>query len=171
MSSVNPARSSSSRVVAAGFLVLALVALLWYAGQRRSVDPSPSAVGTSASSSASSASSASSRSSSSTPSRSGPTPDSGLPTVAAGDLPEVAREMLVTIHAGGPFRYREDGQTFANRERILPKEPSGYYREYTVKEGSQGDRGPLRIIGGRSGDLYWTPDHYAHFQQIKEGNP
>ncbi|GEM_PF-967634 len=164
MSSVNPARSSSSRLVAAGFLVLALVTLLWYAGHRRSVDPSPSAVGTSATST-------SHEGSASPPPRSGPTPDSGLPTVAARDLPKVARDMLVTIHAGGPFRYREDGQTFANRERILPREASGYYREYTVKAGSQGDRGPLRIIGGRSGDLYWTPDHYAHFQQIKEGNP
>ena len=64
------------------------------------------------------------------------TPSSGLPTLAESDLPAVARAMLVTIHAGGPFRYAEDDKTFANREGILPKQTNGYYKEYTVKAGN-----------------------------------
>ena len=51
---------------------------------------------------------------------------------------------------------------------LLPARPRTYYKEYTVKQGTTGDRGPLRIIGGRDGDLYWTSDHYAHFAQIEE---
>ena len=77
--------------------------------------------------------------------------------------------MLPLIHSGGPFRYSEDGQTFGNREGLLPRRARTYYKEYTVKKGSSGDRGPLRIIGGQRGDLYWTSDHYAHFAQIEEG--
>ena len=145
-------------MLAVVLVVLSVLAILWYAGHRGTTDPTQGAVATSSPTGESASSS------------DHPTPDSGLPTIAAGDLPKVAQNLLVTIHAGGPFRYKEDGQTFANRERILPRQASAYYKEYTVKAGTQGDRGPLRIIGGHFGDLYWTSDHYAHFQQIKEGN-
>ncbi len=159
MTPVNPARPSSSRARVAVLVIMAvLVALFWYAGHRGGANPSSEAVGTSTSRTDGGGSAT-------------PTPDSGLSTIAAAKLPKAARDMLVLIHAGGPFKYTEDGQTFDNREGILPKQKNGYYKEYTVKAGSSGDRGPLRIIGGRSGDLYWTSDHYAHFQQIKEGNP
>jgi ribonuclease T1 len=158
MSSVNPTRTSSSRVLAVGLVVLSVLAVLWYAGHRGTTGLTQGTVATSSTTGQSASGS------------DHPTPDSGLPTIAAADLPSAAQNMLVTIHAGGPFRYTEDGQTFANRERILPRQDSAYYKEYTVKAGIQGDRGPLRIIGGHLGDLYWTSDHYAHFQQIKEGN-
>ncbi|MFV0463445.1 MAG: ribonuclease domain-containing protein [Nostocoides sp.] len=97
------------------------------------------------------------------------TPTSGLHVVAESALPAAARHTVALIHAGGPFPYRQDGSTFSNRERILPSQPRGYYREYTVKDGAAGDRGPNRIVGGAAGDLYWTTDHYGHFRQIKEG--
>lgn len=96
------------------------------------------------------------------------TPRSGLPTMAESALPGDARHTLAVIRDGGPFPYRQDGQTFGNREGLLPDQANGYYREYTVKAGTSGDRGPRRIIAGRSGDLYWTSDHYAHFAQIVE---
>ena len=98
-----------------------------------------------------------------------PTPDSGLPTVAESELPDEADTTLALIRAGGPFPYEEDDGVFGNRERILPPQRSGYYREYTVETPGQGDRGPRRIIGGADGDLYWTTDHYASFRQIEEG--
>jgi ribonuclease T1 len=97
------------------------------------------------------------------------TPVSGLPTVAESALPDEADTTLALIRAGGPFPYEEDGGVFGNRERILPRQPGGYYREYTVETPGEGDRGPRRIIGGADGDLYWTTDHYASFRQIEEG--
>jgi ribonuclease T1 len=97
------------------------------------------------------------------------TPVSGLPTVAESALPDEADTTLALIRAGGPFPYEEDGGVFGNRERILPGQPGGYYREYTVETPGEGDRGPRRIIGGADGDLYWTTDHYASFRQIEEG--
>lgn len=97
------------------------------------------------------------------------TPDSGLPTVPESALPREAHRTLARIHAGGPFPYRQDDQTFGNRERLLPARPGGYYREYTVETPGEDDRGPRRIIAGAGGDLYWTSDHYASFRQILEG--
>ncbi|HWO51048.1 MAG TPA: ribonuclease domain-containing protein [Ornithinibacter sp.] len=97
------------------------------------------------------------------------TPDSSLTRVAESALPDEAVTTLALIRAGGPFPYEEDGGTFGNRERILPRQPSGYYREYTVSTPGESDRGPRRIVGGADGDLYWTTDHYASFRQIEEG--
>ncbi len=97
------------------------------------------------------------------------TPVSGLPTVAESALPGEADTTLALIRAGGPFPYEEDGGVFGNRERILPRQPGGYYREYTVETPGESDRGPRRIIGGADGDLYWTTDHYASFRQVEEG--
>ncbi len=97
------------------------------------------------------------------------TPVSGLPTVAESALPDEADTTLALIRAGGPFPYEEDGGTFGNRERILPRQGSGYYREYTVETPGEGDRGPRRIIAGADGDLFWTTDHYASFRQVQEG--
>jgi ribonuclease T1 len=70
------------------------------------------------------------------------------------------------IEAGGPFPYRQDGATFQNREGLLPSEPAGYYREYTVETPGSEDRGARRIIAGKGGELYWTDDHYASFTRI-----
>ncbi len=97
------------------------------------------------------------------------TPVSGLPTVTESALPDEADATLALIRAGGPFPYEEDDGVFGNRERLLPRRPSGYYREYTVETPGEGDRGPRRIITGVDGDLYWTTDHYASFRQIEEG--
>ena len=91
------------------------------------------------------------------------TPDSPLPRIRERDLPSQARRTLELIEAGGPYPYRQDGRTFGNRERLLPRRPGGYYREFTVVTPGEGDRGPRRIVAGDEGDLYWTRDHYASF--------
>lgn len=97
------------------------------------------------------------------------TPDSGLATIEESRLPSQARDTLALIRAGGPYPYRQDDGVFGNREGLLPRQPSGYYREYTVVTPGSDDRGPRRIISGADGDRYWTADHYASFRQIKEG--
>lgn len=97
------------------------------------------------------------------------TPVSGLPTVAEADLPREAHETLDLIRDGGPFPYRQDDGTFFNREGILPDQPRGYYREYTVETRGSPDRGARRVVAGDGGDLYYTADHYDSFEQIEEG--
>lgn len=94
-------------------------------------------------------------------------PASGLPWIAVADLPPEARHTLDLIDAGGPYPYPEhDDQTFGNYEGILPDEPRGYYKEYTVETPGSSDRGARRIIAGKGGELYYTDDHYASFSRI-----
>ncbi|GAB2726381.1 ribonuclease domain-containing protein [Kitasatospora kifunensis] len=98
-------------------------------------------------------------------------PAAGSATTAAGGvcqsrLPSQARDTLALIGKGGPYPYRTDGVVFDNREKRLPKEPSGYYHEYTVVTPGSGDRGARRIVTGGAGEEYWTADHYASFQKI-----
>lgn len=93
-------------------------------------------------------------------------PASGLPVVALGALPPEAAATVALIEAGGPFPYRQDGATFQNREGLLPKRESGYYREYTVVTPGSDDRGARRIVAGADGEMYWTADHYDSFAWI-----
>ena len=93
-------------------------------------------------------------------------PPAGMATVPLGQLPPEAQQVVRKIDAGGPFQNRQDGTTFGNRERRLPREPDGYYREYTVPTPGAVDRGARRVISGRQGELYYTSDHYATFQWI-----
>ena len=47
------------------------------------------------------------------------------------DLPVQAQVVHRRILAGGPFRYTQDGTVFGNRERHLPRQPRGFYRDGT----------------------------------------
>ncbi len=100
------------------------------------------------------------------PPTSGTDPESGLPIVAVTDLPPEARETIALIDQGGPFPYAQDGDTFRNDEGLLPDQPLGYYREYTVETPGSEDRGARRIVAGSAGELYWTDDHYNSFSRI-----
>ena len=97
---------------------------------------------------------------------------SGAATVMVADLPRQGRETYELIRQGGPFPYDKDGTVFGNRERLLPLEQRGYYREYTVKTPGSRDRGARRIVcGGPSRAphaCYYTADHYASFRKIVE---
>jgi ribonuclease T1 len=86
--------------------------------------------------------------------------------VPLASLPVEARDVVDKLAHGGAFKYRQDGAAFGNREKRLPEKPSGYYREYTVTTPGLADRGPRRVIAGRDGELYYTPDHYRSFQWI-----
>ena len=89
--------------------------------------------------------------------------------VLAEQLPAEARETLRLIEAGGPYPYRRDGVVFQNRERRLPEQPRGYYREYTVPTPGSRDRGARRIVaGGKPVTVfYYTGDHYKTFRRIQ----
>jgi len=94
-----------------------------------------------------------------------------MPTVALSQLPAEAQHTEALVRQGGPFAYTKDGSTFGNRERLLPAQGRGYYREYTVKTPGARDRGARRIVGGgsqptRPDNCYYTGDHYASFSRI-----
>ena len=75
---------------------------------------------------------------------------------------------LALIRRGGPFPHAKDGATFGNRERLLPKKPHGYYREYTVNTPRLRHRGARRIVRGRGGETWYTRDHYRTFIRLPE---
>lgn len=91
---------------------------------------------------------------------------SGFDTISFADLPPEAHTTLTLIADGGPFPYRQDDSVFQNRERILPRKPSGYYREYTVETPGLNHRGARRIVAGQEGELFYTDDHYETFRQV-----
>lgn len=92
-------------------------------------------------------------------------------TVTLSQLPVEAQRTERLIRAGGPFPYEKDGTVFGNRERLLPRQSRGYYREYTVKTPGVRHRGARRIVcGGKPPTqpeaCYYTDDHYASFRRI-----
>jgi ribonuclease T1 len=91
---------------------------------------------------------------------------SGLSAVAQADLPPEALETLAAIDDGGPFRFSQDGATFHNREGLLPSQPDGYYREFTVVTPGSPDRGARRIVAGEAGERFYTDDHYTSFREV-----
>lgn len=78
--------------------------------------------------------------------------------------------VLAAIESDGALPYAEDGQTFQNREGLLPSQPIGYYREYTVETPGSPDRGARRLVIGEAGETYYTADHYASFTRIDPGD-
>lgn len=92
-------------------------------------------------------------------------------TVALAALPAEAQQTERLIRSGGPFPYQKDGIVFGNREQLLPRQPRGHYREYTVRTPGESDRGARRIVcGGRQPRepeaCFYTEDHYASFKRI-----
>lgn len=102
------------------------------------------------------------------PTRPARDPASGLPFVELTGLPAEARLTVQRIDSGGPFPYPKDGVVFGNRERLLPAQTSGYYREYTVPTPGSGDRGARRIVTGDGArQLFYSGDHYVTFARIR----
>lgn len=91
--------------------------------------------------------------------------------VALSSLPKQAQSSYALIQQGGPFPFEKDGVVFGNRERLLPQQKRGYYREYTVKTPATKNRGAIRIVCGGAKNTafdacYYTDDHYASFKRI-----
>jgi ribonuclease T1 len=96
-----------------------------------------------------------------------------LVVISLSALPAEAQATEQLIRAGGPFPHSKDGTTFGNRERLLPAQRRGYYREYTVRTPGARDRGARRIVCGGSRAVapeacYYTEDHYASFRRIAQ---
>ena len=84
-------------------------------------------------------------------------------------LPREAHTVLDAIARGGPYGYRQDGGVFQNRERLLPSQPRGYYREFTVDTPGSRDRGARRIVTGGDPpvEYFYTDDHYRSFRRFE----
>lgn len=55
---------------------------------------------------------------------------------------------------------------YGNKGGQLPSRREGYYTESDVWAGT-GPRGTERIIVGRKGEVWYTPDHYGTFRRIR----
>jgi ribonuclease T1 len=94
-----------------------------------------------------------------------------LGTVSLASLPLEAQQTERLVRAGGPFPFDKDGVTFGNRERRLPPQARGYYREYTVPTPHAKNRGARRLVcGGRQPQqpeaCFYTDDHYTSFRRL-----
>ena len=105
------------------------------------------------------------------PSREG-SAESRSAVIALAELPKAGQVTYELIRAGGPFPFDKDGMVFGNRERLLPGQRRGFYREYTVPTPGARDRGARRIVCGGPAQAphacYYTADHYASFRKIVE---
>lgn len=65
------------------------------------------------------------------------------------------------------------GNTFGNREGLLPKKKGRIYYEADIMAGYTNHRGPERLIYSNDGLIFYTEDHYDHFVQVipKERSP
>ncbi len=102
----------------------------------------------------------------SAPPATAPAPESAPAPEASSEEDAAIGEVLAAIKSGESLPYEEDGQTFQNREGLLPSQPIGYYAEYTVETPGSPDRGARRLVIGEGGETYYTDDHYASFTQI-----
>ncbi|MFB9909241.1 ribonuclease domain-containing protein [Allokutzneria oryzae] len=90
--------------------------------------------------------------------------DSKLQVCPLSSLPKEAGNTWQTIRAGGPYKYpKNDNVDFFNREGILPSKNRGYYREFTVPTPGENTRGARRLVTGKTGEVYYTGDHYKSF--------
>lgn len=147
----------------AALLLAALIVGVYLAGNGEGTD-APTAPATQAT--ATTAASSTARGTPTTRAGTSTTGTSGLRTVRRSELPAEAQATLALIAKGGPYPYDRDGVVFENREGILPRKASGYYHEYTVETPGSDDRGARRIVTGKSGELFYTDDHYVSFREI-----
>jgi ribonuclease T1 len=92
-------------------------------------------------------------------------------------------KLVSDVYNNVSLPYSQDGTTFSNKEKRLPPQPLGFYKEYTLITGNaphtvviggqtyqvapdQGARGSERVIIGGGAELYYTPDHYARFIKL-----
>jgi ribonuclease T1 len=76
--------------------------------------------------------------------------------------------VLARIERGERDSHRNDGSIHRNREGRLPRQADqDYYREYVVRTPGLRSVGPQRLVIGKNGETYYTPNHYQSFMQVK----
>jgi guanyl-specific ribonuclease Sa len=81
---------------------------------------------------------------------------------------------LDRIQTGGSYPHRNDGSIFQNRPPVsgggplLPVQFKGYYTEYVLPTPGVKGPGPQRVVVGKGGDMYYTPDHYDTFIPVRK---
>ena len=76
--------------------------------------------------------------------------------------------VFARIEKGVRDAHDNDGAVFGNFERRLPqKSDRQYYREYVIRTPNLREVGPQRLIIGKRGEAYYTPDHYENFVKVK----
>lgn len=78
------------------------------------------------------------------------------------------RPTLERIERGERDSHHNDGAVFRNLSGTLPKKPRGYYREYVVRTPGVSGPGPQRLVIGKEGEVYYTPDHYDTFIRLEK---
>jgi len=71
------------------------------------------------------------------------------------------------INSGSKFPHKNDGSIFRNDKSALPAKDFGYYTEYVHPTPGVSGPGVQRVVIGRSGEVYYTPDHYNSFIRLK----
>jgi RHS repeat-associated protein len=74
---------------------------------------------------------------------------------------------LNRISSGVKFPHRNDGSIFKNLEGLLPNKPAGYYNEFVHPIPGMKGPGPMRIVTGQGGEMWFTPNHYKTFIPIR----
>ncbi len=75
---------------------------------------------------------------------------------------------LGRIRAGKALKYKNDGAIFLNREGRVPRQKDReYYREFVMEMKGVPRPGPLRVVIGKKGEVYFTGDHYQSFTRVR----
>ena len=61
------------------------------------------------------------------------------------------------------------GDRFGNFEDLLPDKRGRTWQEADIGSFAKASRGPERIVFSNDGLIYYTPDHYESFVEMKEG--
>ena len=71
---------------------------------------------------------------------------------------------------GSVERYQQGaaigGDTFGNREGLLPEAPGRHYTECDIDTDGYGSRGARRLIFSDDGLFFYTSDHYESFREV-----
>ena len=71
------------------------------------------------------------------------------------------------INAGTRFPHANDGSVFGNRQGRLPTQPHGHYQEFVVPTNGVSGPGAQRLVIGKGGEIFYSPDHYTTFLPVQ----
>ena len=89
--------------------------------------------------------------------------------------PVDVKSTLDRIRADSKLPEQNDGGIRSNSQHILPTAPTNYYHEFVVWPATSTSAhpyginfpGPMRLVIGKNGEVYFTGDHYSTFLHVK----